>query len=172
LTLCRIAALATGGFLALAARRREPAAWVVKVAPVLFVVTGAVLVSVWGGNFCGYVLGGTLLVVFFAALRVLVVAGGMGGVVRRGLDWPVMRVFGRYSYAMYVLHPFLMAGVMSRVSYTWLGKVTHSGPVGVVLYLGSGVGLTLGAGWVSWNLWERHFLKLKRWFEYEPARGL
>jgi peptidoglycan/LPS O-acetylase OafA/YrhL len=70
---------------------------------------------------------------------------------------------------MYVLHPFLMAGVMSRVSYTWLGKVTHSGPVGVVLYLGIGFGLTLGAGWVSWNVWERHFLKLKRFFEYEKA---
>jgi peptidoglycan/LPS O-acetylase OafA/YrhL len=156
---------------ALAARRRETAAWVVKVAPVVFGVAGAVLVSVWGGNFCGYVIGGTLLEVFFAALLVLVLSGGARGVVRRGLDWPVMRLFGRYSYAMYVLHPFLLAGVMSRVSYTWLGKVTHSGPVGVVLYLGIGFALTLGAGWLSWNVWERHFLRLKGWFEYGAARG-
>jgi peptidoglycan/LPS O-acetylase OafA/YrhL len=170
-TLCRIDALATGGLLALAARRAETAARIVRVAPAVFVVTGTVLVSIWGGNFCGYVIGGTLLAVFFAALVVLVVAGGVGGVGRRGLDWPVMRVFGRYSYAMYVLHPFLMAGVMSRVSYTWLGRVTHSGPVGVVLYLGIGFGLTLGAGWVSWNVWERHFLRLKGWFEYGAGRG-
>ncbi len=168
-TPCRMDELAMGGLLALVSRDPRNTARIMKVAPVAFVITGVALFATWETDLRAFVMGGTMLGVFFAALLALVVAGSERSPLRRIFELRILRLFGRYSYAMYVLHPFLLAAMAEFISYQWLGKQAHSGPVGVFLFLLIGFAATLAAGWTSWNLWEKHFLKLKRHFEYKPT---
>ena len=64
-----------------------------------------------------------------------------------------LRSVGKYSYAMYVIHPFLL---------TWLG---HRGLQNSVLGLIEAMLVSYAAGWVSWIVLERPMLSLKRYFE-------
>jgi peptidoglycan/LPS O-acetylase OafA/YrhL len=167
LTPCRIDELAIGGLLALLGRERIDAAQLRRIAAGVFIVCGAVLVLIWKTDVRAMVIGGTLLAFFFAALIVLVVCGGPMDFVRRAFNFYPMRVIGKYSYAMYVLHPFLLAMLGDYLSYKRLGAMAHSGGLGVFLYVVIALIMTFAAGWLSWNLYEKHFLKLKRFVEYE-----
>lgn len=67
------------------------------------------------------------------------------------LRWPLLRSFGKYSYAIYVLHP-LFAHQLRDTFRTWL---PHSyWPAASVP---SGIILSWCAGWCSWHLIEKHF---------------
>jgi peptidoglycan/LPS O-acetylase OafA/YrhL len=73
----------------------------------------------------------------------------------------VLRSCGKYSYAMYVLHPAWIVAPLAK-------KHPHSTP----LMLGSlilGPIVSYGIAVVSWNVLEKHFLKLKRHFPYRYA---
>jgi len=166
MTPCRIDELATGGLIALVARSSVAAARLQKMAPILFVVSGVVLAAVWSTDFRAYVIGGTLLSVFFGSLIVVALSPSLVNPIRAGLNLYPVRLLGKFSYAMYVLHPFLLAVLTDYLSYQRLGSLVHSAPVGVVLFLVIGFAVTLAAGWLSWHLYEKHFLKLKRFVEY------
>lgn len=171
LTPCRIDELAIGGLLALLGRAPINAAHLRNIAVGIFVVCGGVLVLIWNSDARSMVIGGTLLAFFFAALIVLVVSGGPVDFFRRAFDMYPMRVIGKYSYAMYVLHPFLLAMLGDYLSYRRLGAIAHSGGLGVCLYIVIALAVTFMAGWLSWNLYEKHFLKLKRFVEYDPPKA-
>lgn len=92
--------------------------------------------------------------------------------VSRWLEWPVLRAFGRYSYAIYLIHIPL-----ARLIFPWLFPPLSPPPI----VLGSHLVLqvvvwavllpaALLAGWLSWQLIERHFLALKRYFPYGSPR--
>ncbi len=171
LTPCRIDELAMGGLLALLGRTSINAGHLRKIAGAVFVVCGGVLVLIWKTDARAMIVGGTLLGLFFAALIVLVVCGGPGDWVRGVFNLYPMRVVGKYSYAMYVLHPFLLAALGDYLSYKRLGAMTHSGGLGVFLYIVIALAVTFLAGWLSWNLYEKHFLKLKRFVEYDRPKA-
>lgn len=64
---------------------------------------------------------------------------------------------GKCSYALYVFHPYLLG------FFNW--KQTHlRGTVGFVLYFL----VCFTAAWLSWHLYEKHFLRLKRYFQDLP----
>jgi peptidoglycan/LPS O-acetylase OafA/YrhL len=65
---------------------------------------------------------------------------------RRVLRAGTLRAFGRYSYAAYILHVPLIALLVH-----WLAP------------------LTFAVAWLSWHLYEKHFLKLKGRFPYQSA---
>ena len=102
-----------------------------------------------------------------------ILAGGLGatGLVAmamtrpvRLLRHPVLRSCGKYSYAMYVLHP---AWVMSPLAKKY--------PSSTALMIG---GLVLGPvvswaiAWGSWNMLEKHFMHWKRHFPYHGVAGI
>lgn len=73
-----------------------------------------------------------------------------------------LRFFGRYSYGMYVYHRLLNS---SRLM-SWLQLHLHSQALGGVVYvLVIFVGATVTAV-LSYEFYEKHFLKLKRRFSY------
>jgi peptidoglycan/LPS O-acetylase OafA/YrhL len=78
----------------------------------------------------------------------------------------MLRSFGKYSYAIYVLHVIILPFVIA------LKPV-----VGLALFTGIFVGLSYVGGWTSWHLYEVHFLRLKRFFPsgspipWQPQRG-
>ena len=83
------------------------------------------------------------------------------------LETPLLRTFGRYSYAIYLLHRPLLIGM------NMLGLATLAQPSASIwsqfLYSGTLMGISLVAGWLSWCLLEQPFQRLKRRFERGEA---
>jgi peptidoglycan/LPS O-acetylase OafA/YrhL len=166
-TLCRMDELAMGGLLALMARGAGGAAWVGKAAIVALPAGLIATAATWRSEFCECVFRGSLLGITFAGLLVSVVTGKPRSPVKMAFNNGPMRFLGKYSYATYVLHPLILSTVMkSPLSHQRFVAMTHSGIVGVFAYMTIALALSLGAAWLSWHLFEKHFLKLKRFFEY------
>jgi peptidoglycan/LPS O-acetylase OafA/YrhL len=83
------------------------------------------------------------------------------GPVARILSASPLRWFGKYSFGLYVWHPII--GVILLHSHVAL--VSEGSGKGVVLLAAFGtLVLDLAVAWVSYNLWEKRFLDLKRYF--------
>ena len=83
---------------------------------------------------------------------------------------PVLRVLGKYSYALYLFHNPMRALVRDLVygpeSFaTFLGSKMP----GQFLFYVLSFAVTLPVAWLSWHLFEKHFLTLKRFFEHGRA---
>ncbi len=79
----------------------------------------------------------------------------------------VLRFFGKYSYGLYVLHMTFLP-----LFTGWIRPFVFdvSGSKGVAV-IGNAVLVTAIASlaaWLSFHLYEKRFLRLKRYFEYEP----
>jgi peptidoglycan/LPS O-acetylase OafA/YrhL len=106
-----------------------------------------------------------------AAFALLVLTGALNRDTRpswaaRLLCLAPLRSAGKYSYAMYIFHVPI---------HRWLGaRLIGSGASapGVWTAVAYGLGVTLAsylAAWASYHLYEKHFLRLKRYFS--PARA-
>jgi peptidoglycan/LPS O-acetylase OafA/YrhL len=111
------------------------------------------------------VLGFTLLALASAAVIVFAVddAGG-ATTIGRALRHPFLRYLGKYSYAMYCLHP-LVKEILDRgglgFTVTSFGNVAGSALPGALLYSAVAFSLTALAAVISWHILEKHFLGLK-----------
>jgi peptidoglycan/LPS O-acetylase OafA/YrhL len=99
-----------------------------------------------------YTIGFTLLGLLFAYFIAFAIVNPTGRL-SRFLSTAPLRWLGKYSYAIYIFHPFFISA--ARLSRGW------PLPLKFVPELFA----TLVAAWLSWNLFEKHFLKLKRYFE-------
>jgi peptidoglycan/LPS O-acetylase OafA/YrhL len=82
-----------------------------------------------------------------------------------GLVWrhPVLRMFGRYSYGMYVWHTFVIWRIhdsMFRDGRT--AAVTGSSVAGDLLFVAVALAMTMAVSLASWYVVENPFLRLKR----------
>ena len=106
------------------------------------------------------------LAVLFAGLIVLGVDALEGSRLRRVLEHDGLRSVGKYSYGIYVFHLLILL-----VGRQLLWPLSHAPafiakPVLVAWVLG----VSFVAAWLSYHLYEKHFLRLKRFFEYQqPA---
>jgi len=83
----------------------------------------------------------------------------------------VLRYFGKYSYGIYVLHLLAMPFFL-RTFRLWISHLTPSKLIGVV-----GAGLlvffiSVVAAYLSYNLFEKQFLRMKRHFGYDRAKSV
>ena len=175
LTPCRLDALCTGSFLAVAQRHFgvEPVVRVAKLA--LVWLTGAVLaVSVWhlatgAIREVSLPLRGLLLAFFFGALIVASVTAQPKSALGRVFLSPTMRFFGKYSYGLYVFHgivAYAMAdhGVEAALTAR-LGS--HLAAMLVQAVVGAGFSVLLSVA--SYELYEKRWLELKE--RFAPARA-
>ena len=78
-----------------------------------------------------------------------------------------LRGLGRYSYAIYIAHPFVLL-----ILSTYFAAARNPPAVGGQLWAGSLLVLLLaavisvGLGMLSWHVFEKHVLRLKRLFPY------
>jgi peptidoglycan/LPS O-acetylase OafA/YrhL len=172
-TLTRIDPLLLGALLAVLTQSASNRAWLVKLARGVLAVTAGVFVlqmvalhgahgrdTTWFGKTGLYSMAG----LFFAALLVLVLYAPPQSRLQRFFSLGTLQTFGKYSYAMYILNKpvfYLVKSVFSPADYPVFGSQLP----GAVLFLGLGTLLTLGGALVSWNLLEKRFLSLKRYFE-------
>jgi peptidoglycan/LPS O-acetylase OafA/YrhL len=84
----------------------------------------------------------------------------------RILSWPLLRSWGKYSYAIYIFHQL----IHKLWGEPWMVSTFASRPPAHTVYLYSvAIGLvSFGAAYLSYQLFEKHFLKLKVLF---PPRG-
>jgi peptidoglycan/LPS O-acetylase OafA/YrhL len=181
-TLTRLDDLALGGILALLARspgglaaQRNRLIALVPIAAVLllrlFRADGGLHWPAWGRFAQGY---GYSLVGGLAALLLALTLSRPSGVLAHLFSSPFLRFWGRHSYAIYVLH--MPVDVAGRA--LGLHPSAHGGPVGSGWFLPWALAFVVGAGgisavggWLSWHLFEKHFLKLKRWVPYRWKEG-
>jgi peptidoglycan/LPS O-acetylase OafA/YrhL len=106
--------------------------------------------------------GYTVIAIFFGALLVLCVMG-------KQLQWlnqPLLRAFGKYSYAIYVMHRPLHPILFSLLGFSALTAVWRFPMLRLLPFLILAPAACLLLGKISWVLYERRFLALKRLYSY------
>jgi peptidoglycan/LPS O-acetylase OafA/YrhL len=177
----RIDALAVGALVAVLAREASGAAVLLRFSrPVMI---GAALwlgvVIAWTQLAVGAILppldvriqlgAYTAIALLFGALLVRAIAAPDSSRRARLLNSATLAAFGRYSYALYLVHILVrnvFHGQLAQVEGklpTLLGSQLPA-QVGVLL---AGIGISYALAFTSWHLFEKHFLALKRFFNYE-----
>jgi peptidoglycan/LPS O-acetylase OafA/YrhL len=171
-TLCRLDALAGGGLLAVVAAQPDGLRRLVRVAPMALsfavVMLAGILSLRQSPSFVGPVMqciGYSMVGLGSAALLVLSLSPQRGA-----LSWvlesrPLM-IVGKYSYGAYVLHQILQPAFIHWFPADRIAAATGSRTLGVLGHVAGSLALSLLAAVVSWHLYEKHFLNLKRYFEY------
>jgi len=173
-TFCRMDALAAGALLALASRGARGMHGLMKPAKWIGLAAGAGLLGlfVWKGESFSFkdpmvnTAGFSLLAWFFACVLLWAVVTPAASVPGRFFNFSWLKFLGKYSYGLYVLHGLLHPALDAYLPIDRLSRVLHSPVLGAAAHLFLAAGISLLAAVASWHLYEKHFLKLKRFFEY------
>jgi peptidoglycan/LPS O-acetylase OafA/YrhL len=161
LTPCQLDALTNGAALAILVRSPAGLRLLRKVllpAALLCLVPLAYLVVRHGGldqnlmNKHTVSLGSTLLAAALCGAIWLAASGGA-----RFLSVAPLASVGRISYGIYVLHPFCLELVPKHL-------FARSPVLSLIAFYLIGLSLSIAAATLSWHLFEKHFLRLKRAF--------
>lgn len=167
---CRMDALALGALLAVAARRADIANWSFQVCWWTLVSLGPILLLLYpltSGKafFAMQAIKYLLVAIAYTALIGSTVGPGRWIFLENFFTIPFLKWCGKYSYAMYVFHPAIYLICTSWLRSNW--SLARTAPA---LYLGCEFIVLLAmvflVSWTSWHLFEKHFLKMKRFFEY------
>jgi peptidoglycan/LPS O-acetylase OafA/YrhL len=172
LVVARMDTLALGALIAMAFRSPGAIRQLAAYAPIVGLAALAVLaalftkndgISIFEANVRTW--GFLAFALLYASIMVIVLNARAGSTLASRLSPGWLRAAGRYSYAMYVVHPFIAIQMTTRFVDAGLAREVLGSqiPANLAFNFVCTV-LTFAAGWLSWTLYERHFLKLKRWF--------
>jgi len=171
LTFCRMDGLALGAALAIALRSHSLAAFVRSKAPWVFgasalyaAVVGASARTEAGWHWSMQTFGYSVLDLGAAALIVLAMTNRR---FERACSLSMLRAFGKYSYGAYVIHGAALHVLQRRLLP--LRSSVHSEALGLCLYALAAIAISMTLAVISFHLFEKPFLKLKRFFEYEAG---
>jgi peptidoglycan/LPS O-acetylase OafA/YrhL len=179
-TLCKLDTLALGALLALAARSHSETRSYARYAPVVAIVAALLLAPLVVikpdkvGTVGAIVESAKLSIVcvMCGALVVHAVRRNGSGSSGKFFVHPGMRFLGKYSYGIYIFHDLctpLFDGRLSATSLTRALRIPWY--AGFAAHLALAFGLSIALALASWNLLEKHMLKLKRFFEHERDRS-
>ncbi|HET9087548.1 MAG TPA: acyltransferase [Acidobacteriaceae bacterium] len=177
LVVCRMDSLLIGGWLALALQgptRRSLA----RYSKVAFGGFSSIILMIairkdyfwWWNSRITETFGFTVIALASAAL--LMMALSEGSYVQIAFKTRILRWFGRYSYGIYIYHFGTQQLFQRWVLPTRLARSLISNPGRLVVFSATGsFAITIALAWLSYNFYEIHFLKLKRYFSYNrPPR--
>jgi peptidoglycan/LPS O-acetylase OafA/YrhL len=162
----RMDGLALGGWLALALRGPGGTQRITAWARPAMIVLGGLIVGLYvrspGGRLLG--LPYSLYAAFFGALILVALTSRPGTLAGRFWNGRVLRFFGKYSYAMYVFQNLLIPILAGWISVAGSSQLVGSFFWGRLAYIASMTAATVLVALASWNLYEKHFLRLKQFF--------
>lgn len=167
----RMDGFAIGGLLALGlaspmwrGRLAGAAIPVASLAGILLLAIGVTRYSFGNSDPGVWTWGYTVVAAFFGSLLVLAVTSPRVG---RALSARWLRLFGKYSFAIYLLHYPIWRLILLNL---WRQPVFGSMIPADLLSWALMATISLAIGWLCWNLIERHVLAFKRFFPAEhPA---
>lgn len=179
LTPCRVDSLCAGGLLALVAHRDAGAGaerLVARARPAALWLGGLIVaVSAWCaltdiGVITLHQVRDSLYALFFGAVVLLSLQPG-SSLMARAFRNSVLRFLGKYSYGLYVYHAILLwyfteTHVEGRFD-AWLGN--HALAMVAVAVTGTAISVAIAV--ISFHLFEKHLLSLKRFFETDMSEG-
>jgi peptidoglycan/LPS O-acetylase OafA/YrhL len=162
--------LLLGGCLAMLVRSRYREQ-VLRWGPAVFVVTAAIAIYpaltqeayVWEQN--RYLTTVGLTVIALASSSLIAACLRSGSWIQSVFQSRGLRFFGRYSYGLYVYH-FSILSTVRVVADPWLKR--HNATSATIIAIGGIVTfvLSVAVSVLSYELYEKHFLRLKRYFPY------
>ena len=177
LTPCRVDTLCVGALLAAMARRDQGVAPLVRRSGQAALAIGAATLLV--SAFCAatrmglavlHPIRGTLFAMFFGAVTLMSLRRSEQSLAARAFQGSWLRTFGKYSYGLYVYHGILSQHMLRMNAEDRLGALLGGHSRGIVAQAVIGVGLSFLIALISYELFEKRFLALKRLFEAEkPA---
>ena len=165
--------LFVGGLLAIEYRRgglARYAKFAKALVPIALVLLVA-LMSVYGRlDYMdpGTAMFGSIAIMVIGASAVVIGISARALWVTRTLQSPILRSFGRYSYAIYIVHTAVLAALDHYRPFASLPMLGGFALPAQTIWAITYVGLSTGIAMVSWHLVEKHFLRLKRFFPYRP----
>jgi len=167
-TLCRMDSLAIGSIIAVYWQDPASVKKMVSLSKLFFLVTLVFLLPMRI-----FLTGTNMAVIQYVKYSLIATAYGAGLILILTNNVPFMagkffnagwlRNFGKYSYAIYIFHPFcikafsnMIGGLQSVKSFLFAQFLM----VIAILFI-------YGLSWCSWHFYERHFLSLKKYFTYQ-----
>ncbi len=180
LTPCRMDSLAVGALCALLVRTDLDTNKLLKAARLTTLLAGSGLIFILahrGGsddyNPLMESIGYTFLAFFFGGITLLSLDAAENNVLSWLLSCPILVVFGLYSYAIYVFHYPLdsasSTGGFQCSDFRWIcipGRLAWRS----TFWRSMLVSLLIAV--LSWNLYEKHFLNLKKYFVLRGRTGV
>lgn len=167
-TLFRMDGLVAGAWLALAARGAGGLRRFAAPARVLLIATTVLLIPLSIQHARLLTLVDSLWVIECAALLVVVVTAAPTTLLGRCGASCILHWLGKYSYGLYVFANLLIPLLAPVITAGGLAELLGSPYAGQLVYLVVMSAVTCGAALASWHLFEKHCLKLKKYFEHAP----
>jgi len=116
-----------------------------------------------------HLIGYSMYGAMFGALLIWAIAQKPGGWGQILLGGSFLVFFGKYSYGLYVIHGLLMPIFMEWTPVeSWINAL-HSVSLGSIACTLTRISISTALALASWHLFEKHFLKLKPYFEYQKS---
>jgi peptidoglycan/LPS O-acetylase OafA/YrhL len=114
---------------------------------------------------------GTIAITILGASAVVIGITAPQSALARILPSGFLRFFGRYSYAIYIVHTAVLAALDHYRPFGSLPLIGGSPAPAQFIWALTYVGVSIGLAVLSWHLVEKHFLRLKRFFPYGIRRA-
>jgi peptidoglycan/LPS O-acetylase OafA/YrhL len=110
-------------------------------------------------------IGFTTVVVCFGSILALVLSAPAKSRTTQLLSHPALTTFGKYSYALYLFHWPVQVAIGGMVfGPARFFTITNSQLPGQIMFYAIATAAALTLAVISWNLYEKQFLKLKALF--------